>query len=187
MLKSILFLLAGLGFSQSVVAAEDIFDDEDDGASHHQYKTAPGDEWKELGITLPAYPRSEDLVVVDVARVDYPFTVFVDPGSVSVGKDRVIRFTVVLRSPSGAETVSYEGVRCIRRKYKRYAYGSNAQFRPAPVADWAFIRRTRQDLYRAVLTDNYFCPLPGGDNAAGIRRRLKDQGAGGRYPWAEDE
>ncbi|VAW78326.1 hypothetical protein MNBD_GAMMA13-1851 [hydrothermal vent metagenome] len=185
MLKIISILLLGLGFWQVSAVAQDVFDEDDDEAERPYQKSA-NDEWRELGVTLPAYPRSDDLVAVDVARFDYPFSVFVDPGSVSVGEDRVIRYAVVLRSRSGAETVSYEGVRCSQGQYKRFAYGNNGEFRPVPTSDWTFIRRTRQDFYRRVLAADYFCPLPGGDHAAGIRARLKGQGAADQR-WDDDE
>ena len=79
MLKVIGVLLLGLGFCQATLAAQDVFDDDDDDSELRPYKGPADDEWKELDVTLPAYPRSEDLVAVDVAGFDYPFSVFVDP------------------------------------------------------------------------------------------------------------
>ena len=76
---------------------------------------------------------------------------------------------------------------CGQRKVKRYAYGSNGQFRPMPGSDWAFIRRNRQDLYRMVLADYYFCPLPSGDRIGVIRDRLEAQGHGQQLLWEESE
>ena len=187
LLKSILFLFACLGLSQTAMSAEDVFHDEGDGAAFHPYKAPPGSEWKELDVTLPAYPRKDALLAVDIGRFDYPFTVFVDPDSLSIGKDRVVRYTVVLQSPSSAENVSYEGIMCGQRKVKRYAYGSNGQFRPMPGSDWAFIRRNRQDLYRMVLADHYFCPLPSGDRIGVIRDRLEAKGHGQQLLWEESE
>jgi len=187
MLKSILFLSGCLILGQTAVAAEDVFTDEDDGTGHHPYKTLPGSEWKELEVTLPAYPQKDVLLSVDLGRADYPFTVFVDPDSLSVGDDQVMRYTVVLQSRSGAENVSYEGIMCNRRKVKRYAYGSNNQFQRTPGSDWAFIRRNRQDLYRMVLADHYFCPLPPGDTIGVIRSRLEARGHDQQMLWDEIE
>jgi hypothetical protein len=183
MLKSVLFFFVCLWLSQAAMSAEVVFDDEDDGTGHHPYKTPPGSEWKELDVALPAYPRKDALVAVSIGSSDYPFTVFVDPDSLSVGKDRVVRYTVVLQSRSGAENVSYEGMMCNRRKVKRYAYGSNNQFQRTPGSDWAFIRRNRQDLHRMVLADRYFCPLPSGDMVDVIRDRLALRGHEQQLLW----
>lgn len=187
MLKLSLILFVCLGLSLQVVVAQDVFDDEDDGTGHHPYKAPPGSEWKELDITLPAYPQEDALVAVGMGRTNYPYTVFVDPDSLSIGKDQVVRFTVVLRSRSGVDNVSYEGIMCNRRKVKRYAYGSNNQLRPITGADWAFIRRNRQDLYRMVLADHYFCPLPPGDTVGVIRGRLEARGHEQQMLWDEIE
>jgi len=182
-----MIFLVCLGLGQQALAAPDVFDDEDDGTGHHPYKAPPGSEWKEQDLTLPAYPQEASLVAVGMGRTDYPFTVFVDSDSLSVGADYVVRFTVVLRSRSGADNVSYEGIKCNQRKVKRYAYGSNKQLKPVTGADWAFIRRNRQDLYRGVLAEHYFCPLPPGDTVGVIRERLEARGHEQQMLWDEIE
>lgn len=175
MFRLILLVLPALFASQMTLAARDVFDDEDMSDEIHPYRQAPGSEWRELDLPLPAYPSKSGLLPVDISRYDYPYEVFLDPAALTVGEDRVVRYTVILRSRSGAENVSYEGILCPQRRFKRYAYGSGGVFHPATGGDWQFIRGNRQDIYRAVLADEYFCPLPSGDLLAGIRLRLRDQ------------
>lgn len=132
-----------------------------------------GDEEKEQPLVLPPYPHEENLIEVDSARYGFPYRLFVDSASLSVGEDRVVRYTAVLRSDSGVDNVSFEGIRCVRRQFKRYAYGSVGQFYPLANNDWQYIRQTRQDIFRKLLADDYFCPLPVGDQAAELVKRLK--------------
>jgi hypothetical protein len=183
MLKTILLFFTCLCLSQVVSATDHVFDDEDDGTGHHPYKAPPGSEWKEMDVTLPAYPGEDALVAVSTGVSDYPFTVLIDLDSVSVGPDRVVRYTVVLKSRSGTENISYEGIMCNRGKVKRYAYGTDSGFQRTPSSDWRFIRRNRQDLYRKVLADRYFCPLPSGDMVAVIRDKLKARGHDQQILW----
>jgi hypothetical protein len=132
---------------------------------------------EDLPLVIPPYPSPENLLEVDISRYGYPYRLFVDAGSVTVGDDRIVRYTAVLRSPSGVDNVSYEGVRCSGSRYKRYAYGSGGKFYPATGSQWKRIHQTRQDAHRKVLVDEYFCPLPGGDQAAQIVARLRRSGS----------
>src|SRR5205823_1385222 len=61
----------------------------------------------------PPYTRPADLIEFYVSPTA-EFKYFVDASSLSVGADRIVRFTLVARSPSGVDNVSYEGMRCPR-------------------------------------------------------------------------
>ena len=147
--------------------------DLDDEDATPEYKAEPGSEWKEQQIALPPYPSADELVDINLSLKDSPFTVLIDPASVSVGKDRVVRYTVVLRSSTGAENVAYEGIRCSNRMVQRYAYGSGGQFYPARNPGWRYVRKNRQDNYLAELMGYFFCPLPSGDAQRQIVNRIK--------------
>lgn len=131
----------------------------------------------ERPLVLPPYPDSDKLIQVDLKLRDFPFTFWIDPASLDVDEEGVIRYTAVLRSASGAENVVYEGIRCTRRQYRRYAYGAQGRFHLVGKSQWQFLRPVSQDRYRATLIDEYFCPLPSGDTRAQILRKLKT-----RYP-----
>lgn len=159
-----------------LVASNVIFagiEDLDGEEDFDRVKQAPGTGWKEDAVVMPPYPAADELIEVDLSLSEFPFTLFIDPHSLSVGKDRVIRYTAVLRSSNGVENVSYEGIRCKHSKVQRYAYGSGGQFRPLRSRDWRYIRRDGQDRFRRALVDDYFCPLPLGDKERQILDKLK--------------
>ena len=159
-----------LAASSAMFAGIEDLDGEED---IDRYEKAPDSEWKEDALVIPPYPLAGDLIEVDLSLPEFPFTLFIDPKSLSVGKDRVIRYTAVLRSRNGVENVSYEGIRCRHSKVQRYAYGSAGQFRPVRNRDWRFIRKDGQDRFRTELVDYYFCPLPLGDSEGQILQKLK--------------
>ena len=156
-----------------VLAADADSADLDDEDSTPEYRPTPGSEWKEDEVDFPPYPSPDGLLDINLPLKDSSFTVLIDPDSVSVGKDRVVRYTVALSSASGASNVTYEGIRCSRRMVKRYAYGSAGRFSPARNSDWRYVKKLRQDEYLAGLIDNFFCPLPGLDAERQIVRKLK--------------
>ena len=109
----------------------------------------------EESVALPAYPRDADLVefAVPGAR-DFRF--FIDAKSLAVGRDGVVRYTFVGRSPGGAENVSFEGLRCQAREYRVYALGHpQTHTWEAVAARWQPVGASRA--WRAVLQGEFFC------------------------------
>ncbi len=123
-----------------------------------------GAKWKEGKLTLPKYPRSRHLMEFSVDSAGAPFEYFIDRESLSIGQDYVVRFTVVIKSKSGAENVIYEGIRCDTREYKTYAYGSqDEKFQKASNPSWKILTRSGGTAYRYELYASYLCgngPVP---------------------------
>jgi len=171
-LKRLFMALCGmmcLAVSNAMFAGIEDLDGEEDVDRH---KEVPGSKWKEDAFVMPPYPTADDLIEVDLSLPEFAFTLFIDPKSLSVGKDRVIRYTAVLRSRNGVENVSYEGILCNHSQVRRYAYGSGGRFRPVRNRDWRFIRKDGQDRFRMALVEHYFCPPPLGDTERQIVDKL---------------
>lgn len=81
-------------------------------------KAAAG--WVEAGYTLPSPPDERHLLAFRVGA--HPVGRFLlDPESLTVGEDGVIRYTLVMRGSGGASTTTFEGVRCGTRERRLYA------------------------------------------------------------------
>ena len=104
------------------------FTDEEEGWV--QEYVPDGKTWKEQEVEPPSWPDPGRLLEVSVNRASFPFRVYIDPDSVSIGDDRVLRYTVVVVSQTGARNISYEGIRCSKRSYRRYAFGADAGWAP---------------------------------------------------------
>lgn len=177
---AVLYCLSGL----LTVQAGSIFHDEDD--DEPAYREGPKTEWHELDVVIPSWPEQANLIPLKLDLADFPYRLFIDGNSLSVGEDRVVRYTVVLRSPNGVENVTYEGIRCKNKQVRRYAYGSRGQFRPVRKPEWRFIRNHGHDLYRRELARVFFCPLPVGDSTQQILEKLKSHDFV-RFEFQEDQ
>ena len=83
-------------------------------------------QWQEQGSQLPAYPQDGRLLELNMDTTG--FRTYIDPQSLTAGADKVVRFTSVLVSASGVWNVTYEGLHCGEKSYRRFAYGSAGQW-----------------------------------------------------------
>ena len=122
------------------------------------------EDWKEGAVTLPPYPKDGDLLEVPLERRGYDF--FIDAKHLSVGDDGVTRYTLVIRSSSGAKNVFFEGIRCVSQTYRGYGYGSSdGTFHPLKQSEWRSVRAAdafgyRRELARFFLCDTTTLPFP---------------------------
>ncbi len=114
--------------------------------------------WKEGKVKLPPYPKPGNLIGFEVsAATDFKF--FIDSASLSVGDDGVVRYTLVARSRSGIDNVSYEGIHCRDGTYKIYAFGqSNGTWRRDALAKWRPVEAKSVMRWHQVLRRDFFCP-----------------------------
>lgn len=63
--------------------------------------------------------KLEGLITLEVPGSALRFGI--DPGSISVGSDQVVRYVVIARSTSGVVNAMYEGIRCQSGEYMLYA------------------------------------------------------------------
>lgn len=135
--------------------------------------------WQEAQTRLPAYPRPEHLVPFEVGAASGN-RYYIDEESLSVGEDGVVRYTVVVRTPGGAENVRL-GTRCDDGQHKLYAFGhpdgkGGGAWRQNRHARWAPIQARQASSYHRVLFYHYFCTVEGKGDLAAIRRHLRQGG-----------
>jgi hypothetical protein len=113
--------------------------------------------WQEGEIKLPAYPKTEGLIEFFVSGAS-SFRFFIDPASLSPGRDGVVRYTLIARSSSGYANVSYEGIRCATSTYRIYALGHDGRWIPKD-SEWREIGNTAGQRWHNVLRSRFFCPV----------------------------
>jgi hypothetical protein len=117
-----------------------------------------GPAWSEGGFALPPYPQPGDLVEFPVDNPGSPFRYALDARHLGVGDDGVVRYTLVVSSPSGARNVSVEGIRCDQKEFKVYAYGTGrGTLRPVTGAGWQPIRSGSTAPHVRDLRRFFFC------------------------------
>ena len=88
-----------------------------------------------------------------------PRIIFIDPKSIVVSTDGVVRYSLIAKASSGALNVSHEGIRCETREKKLYAFG-----RPDGIwsrnrfAKWEEIPSFTRDPQHNLLYSDFFCP-----------------------------
>jgi hypothetical protein len=88
----------------------------------------------------------------------------------------VIRYTLVVRSASGVDNVSFEGINCKSDEYRIFALGQADGTWGGRAGAWRPIRESRQPQHRSLHRD-YFCPqsVPIADAGEG-QRALREGG-----------
>lgn len=115
-------------------------------------------KWAEEEVSLPLLPREEDLVEFYVsAMASNRF--YIDAANISVGKDGVVRYTLVVRTGGGGVNITREGIRCDSREIKRYAMGKDGgTWVRSRDPDWRPIENKPVNRHHAALSREYFCP-----------------------------
>ncbi len=114
--------------------------------------------WVEESPEPPLFPGEENLLRFMIAGSS-SFQFFIDRNSISIGKDAVVRYTIVIKSPTAPSAVKYEGIRCETAEKKVYATGgSERTWLPARLAVWEPIENKSLNGYQRVLFTDFFCP-----------------------------
>jgi hypothetical protein len=111
----------------------------------------------EKPVAAPPLERSRLVEVRLDMSANTDFRYYVDWGSVSALEDRIVRYVLVARSASGAESVSFEGIRCQSREYRVYAVGKPEGGWAGRASEWRPIPR-QWTSSQAALARQYFCP-----------------------------
>ena len=93
-------------------------------AAHAQLKDPDAEPWQESAVTPPVSFSTEALQPFDVAQGS-ALSYGIDPRTLVVGEDGVVRYVMVARSSSGALNVLYQGVRCATAEVKTYGRWNN--------------------------------------------------------------
>ena len=75
--------------------------------------------WLETVTVPPAKFSTEELFTFEVFKAS-SLAYGIDPGTLTVGEDGVVRYVMVARSSSGALNVLYQGIRCATAETKTY-------------------------------------------------------------------
>jgi hypothetical protein len=123
----------------------------------------------------PAYSRGAPLLEFGVLDAG-GFHFFVDGATLSVGKDGIVRYVLVARSPDGVENVSFEGMRCAVAEHRIYAFGRPDGSWSASRAGWRSLEAPSVQRRHTTLYREYFCPQNEAIRSAGEGVRALEQG-----------
>lgn len=97
-------------------------------------------DWKESEVPPPPALRTEGLIPLEIPRSSLRYGV--DPKSIALGEDRIVRYVVVATGSGGAVNGLYEGLRCRTGEVKVYAhYLPGTGWSRVKDADWRPLRQ----------------------------------------------
>lgn len=124
---------------------------------YFDYDASQDKPWQENAPSIPVFPQDRYLLPVSLSQA-YSFKVFVDEKSVTLLEDRVLRFSLVVESKSGARSIFYDGFRCETDEYKTYAVGSAVStLQAVKKPSWQRIPNIGSQGFRQELVKLYVC------------------------------
>lgn len=153
-------LLFSTAFSTAGYTSDEIFEQVDP-ATHHGDYTGDFDKtiWQEGDTVFPDLPDESDLITFSGASAYPQYRYAIDGKTLSIGKDEIVRFTIVISSPQGSKNSYYQGLNCAKRNIKSYAYAASTseKFIGYASPQWKGITNRGSMGYSENLADFYFC------------------------------
>jgi hypothetical protein len=98
--------------------------------------TAGNPDWSELKTPVPPAYSVEDLIPIDMPS-HISVKIGVDPSTIMVGSDGVVRYVVVMKNATGNMNAAFEGIRCVTDEVKTYArVGASREWSLANDPQW---------------------------------------------------
>ncbi len=118
--------------------------------------TAVDPDWREAEAPpAPAF-KLDGLIPLEMPRSTLRFGV--DPASVSLGSDGVVRYVVVATGAPGAVNALYEGIRCNTAEFKVYArYNAGSGWTVAKDSPWRPLRDTQVSSHSLLIARTGAC------------------------------
>jgi hypothetical protein len=92
-------------------------------------------DWREVEAPPAPALKLQGLIALDIPGSALRFGI--DPSSITVGEDGVVRYVVVATSSSGVVNAMYEGIRCGSGDFKLYArHTTDGGWKVVKNADW---------------------------------------------------
>lgn len=92
-------------------------------------------DWKENQAPTPPAFSADRLIEIDVAKFSN-LRFGIDPHTISLTPDGVVRYVVVANSNTGARNALYEGIRCVTGEVKVYARHTGQDWNLAAEPKW---------------------------------------------------
>lgn len=158
-LAFILILFFQLTFNPTLFAAKDIFEQVDPSINQVFSGDFEETKWQEDNILLVKLPDEDDLITFSGVAAYPQYKYAIDGKTLSIGKDEVIRFSIVISSSQGGKNSYFQGISCNNSNIKSYAYASSSSkdFISYQTPQWKKLSNSGSMGYSQNLADFYFC------------------------------
>ncbi len=132
-------------------------------------------DWKELDVPRPPAFKTDRLVSLEMPR-HISTKVGIDPGTLRVSSDGIVRYVAVAMSGGGTINASYEGIRCVTGEVRVYArYGAAGQWISIANAQWKPLNGNQPSPHALILARQGACDgRAAADPATAVARLLQN-------------
>ena len=113
--------------------------------------------WQESAVDLPQSgvdDRFRSFYVSPASTNEF----FINTTSLRITPEGVVRYVVLIKTPSGVENISYEGIRCETKEFRFYAsLRTDKVWALSRQPSWKKILGFGINRYQSVLMNEYFC------------------------------
>ena len=136
---------------------------------------ADNPDWKETEVPPPPAFDLKRLIAVDTP-VQSQLKWGIDPATIVINKaDGVVRYVIVAQSSSGVVNAMYEGIRCNKAEFRRYArHSPSSGWVVSTTSEWTALRDTGtsrhpQTIAKQGMCDGAAAPISVADAIRAIR------------------
>lgn len=132
-------------------------------------------DWKEVDLPAPPAFKTDRLITIDMPR-HVSLRLGVDPETLRVTSDGIVRYVMVATSSSANINATYEGIRCLTGEVKTYArYSATGQWNPIVNPQWKPLNGNQPSLHALALARQGACEgrAAASQSPAAIITRLK--------------
>jgi len=140
---------------------------------------APNPDWQESETPAPPAFSVDRLVPVEMPR-HLSVKVGVDPQTLRITEDGIVRYVMVAISPNGNINATYEGIRCLTAQVKTYArFGTARQWAPVADPQWQPLNGNQPSMHALALARQGACDgrAAAASSPAAIIAKLRDRPA----------
>lgn len=138
-------------------------------------------DWKELQVQPPATFRVDKLVPIEMPRY-VTVKLGVDPDTLTLSEDGIVRYVVVALSDSGNVNAAFEGIWCRAGEVKTYARaGNDMKWNAVPDPQWKNFSDSQPSMHALALARQGVCDgrSASGHSPQAIIHSLKQSSAAG--------
>ncbi len=114
-------------------------------------------DWKEVDARPPATFRTDNLVSIEMPRY-VSVKIGIDPETLVISSDGIVRYVVVALSTSGNINAAYEGIWCRSGEVKTYARaGNDGQWAPVADPQWKALSASQPSMHALAMARQGLC------------------------------